>query len=162
MYLIYAPSSWMMTMRLILPDSLFSAFFNQIRMITRLLGVQITQNHEGRKTRRPLSSCCPLLALLCLLPFVWCQLPAHGRKQVVCSSVDSASNCDIVTSLDFRSSRGNQSFSLSKFLFPYCPLQTFQNSKIEVRMKLSTTVKIFFFLKLQDFAGLRRHQGRSE
>ena len=162
MYLIYAPSSWMMTMRLILPDSLFSAFFNQIRMITRLLGVQITQNHEGRKTRRPLSSCCPLLALLCLLPFVWCQLPAHGRKQVVCSSVDSASNCDIVTSLDFRSSRGNQSFSLSKFLFPYCPLQTFQNSKIEVRMKLSTTVKIIFFLKLQDFAGLRRHQGRSE
>lgn len=159
MYLIYAPSSWMTTMRLILPDSLFSAFFNQIRMITRLLGVQITQNHKGRKTRRLLSSCCPLLALL---PFVWCQLPAHGRKQVVCNSVDSASNCDIVTSLDFRSSRGNQSFSLSKFLFPYCPLQTFQNSKIEVRMKLSTTVKIIFFLKLQDFAGLRRHQGRSE
>lgn len=29
-------------------------------------------------------------------------------------------------------------------------------------MKLSTTVKIIFFLKLQDFAGLRRHQGRSE
>ena len=127
----------MTTMRLILPDSLFSAFFNQIRMITRLLGVQITQNHEGRKTRLLLSSCWPL--------------PAHGRKQVVCSSVDSASNCDIVTSLDFRSSRGNQSFSLSKFLFPYCPLQTFQNSKIEVRMKLSTTVKIIFFFEIARF-----------